>query len=74
MAHDEHDLPERVTDALRDVPRADPATRDAHIAAALGAWDREMSRPARVISLDARRRVLLSAAAVFLLKIGRAHV
>lgn len=70
MAHDEHDLPERVTDALRDVPRADPATMDAHIAAALGAWDREMSRPARVISLDARRRVLLSAAAAFLLIVG----
>ncbi|MFM1791503.1 MAG: hypothetical protein RLZZ526_1830 [Actinomycetota bacterium] len=70
MDNDDLDLPGPVADALRNVPPADPTTKDAHIAAALAAWASEVNRPSHVTSIDSRRRILLSTAAAFLLVVG----
>lgn len=70
MDNDDLDLPGSLADALRNVPPADPGTKDAHIAAALSAWEAETDRPSRVTAIDSRRRVLLSTAAAMLLIVG----
>ena len=70
MDTDDLDLPGPLADALRNVPPADPDTKDRHIAAALSAWESETDRPARVSAIDSRRRVLLSTAAAALVVVG----
>jgi len=70
MDNDDLDLPDHIADAMRRVTPPDPATKDAHIGAALDAWKTETERPATVTSIDSHRRLLLSTAAAFLLVVG----
>ena len=70
MDNEEIDLPRHVADALRAVAPVDPAVKEAHLSAAMAAWTEAADRPARVTSLDTRRRVLLSTAAAALLVVG----
>ena len=58
------DLPADLVRLLRDVPPADPATVDAHVAAALAGM------PATVVRVDFRRRALVSVAAAALMVLG----
>lgn len=70
MDNDDLDLPAALSEALRSVPAADPAQRDAHITAALAAYDARTPSRAAITRLESRRRVLLSTAAAVLLVVG----
>lgn len=69
MTDHEDDLPQHLARLMRDVPPADAATREAHIAAALA-----VARPAseRVVRLAPRRRVFLAVAAAGIAVLGAA--
>ena len=69
MSDHDADLPEEIARMLRDVPPADPADVDAHIAAALSAAGNGAGR-GTVLRVDFRRRGLLAAAAAALLVLG----
>ena len=70
MDNEDIDLPRHVADALRAVAPVDPAVKEAHLSAAMAAWTEAANRPARVTTLNTRRRVLLSTAAAALLVVG----
>ena len=73
MSNETNDnLPDAIRTALNAVPAVDPAVREAHIAAALSAFDAaEASRPGGTVSaLPARRRAWLAVAAAVLVALG----
>lgn len=67
MTDNDDDLQPELARLLKDVLPADGATREAHIAAALGAMAPSAST---VVRIDSRRRALLAAAAAVLLVAG----
>ena len=69
MSDHDADLPEEIARMLRDVPPADPADVDAHIAAALGTAGNGAG-PGTVLRADFRRRGLLAVAAAALVVLG----